>query len=64
MKGFAISVLVLCAIASLVGLVMAILGNAMEEVRGATYLGSGVTGILLCCVVIVLADIREALKKS
>jgi hypothetical protein len=64
MKGFAIFILVLCVISALLGLAMSLLGNGAEEVQGATYLGSGITGILLSCVVIALTDIRTSLQKK
>jgi hypothetical protein len=61
MKGFAIFILVLCVIGALIGFMMMTIGNNLEATQGAGLLGSGITGILLSCVVIALADIRKAL---
>lgn len=62
MKTFAIVVLVLCAIGMIPGALLLGIGTSYSMIVGAILIGPGLLSILLCCVVIALADIRSSLK--
>jgi hypothetical protein len=62
MKGFAIFILVISILAFLLG-IFALTGNGESDaIQGAAMIGSGIGGVIFSCVLIVLADIRNAVR--
>jgi len=62
MRAFATLTLILSALGGAISLFAIFGGNTSESANGTVAFGSAVGGILMSCVVILLAEIRDHLK--
>ena len=64
MKSFAGVLMMVSIVMGVLGVIMAVTGNASESLDGAFLMGSAVSGVLFSCVLMVLVDIREAVSPA
>jgi uncharacterized integral membrane protein len=63
MKGFGKTLLILCIIGGAISLLAIFGGNQYETANGVVVFGSALAGMLMYCILITLADIREIIKR-
>jgi len=63
MKGFGKTALVICIVVGAISLIPIFTGNQSETANGIVVLGSCLGGILMSCLLIAVADIRDILLR-
>lgn len=63
MRSFGITLLVLALISGAISLIAVFTGNQYETANGVVFFGSAIGSAVLSCILVVLADIREAVRR-